>query len=76
MSDDIDYLYWKDALKQHPVIFSTVSAFKHELSIFRDEWRMSGVILERGTGELRKQVLISPSRYIEFLRQQTRRRVA
>ena len=68
MDHSHDYQYWKQALAQNPAIFSTEKSFKHELACYRDDWRAYGVIVETGTGELRKRVLLSPSRYIDFYR--------
>ena len=76
MSDDFDYLYWKDAIQTYPMIFPKAGSLKHELNINRDQWRLDGVILEQGTGEIRRRVLISPTRYIAFLRKQTKSRAA
>ena len=72
---DLDYCYWKICVEEYPQIFGTTGAFRYELSVNRDEWRENGVILEKGSGLERKRVLVSPSRYIEFLRQRTKQAV-
>ena len=78
MNDQLpdDYAYFKTCVSNNPDIFLSEKSFKYELSCYRNAWREAGVIIETGTGELRRRVLLSRSRYINFWRQRTRANVA
>ena len=65
---DEDYLYYVEAASQHSDVWKNSRALKWDISQNREEWLKSGVIVEGGSGQERKRVLLSWTRYIQYLR--------